>query len=96
MAKKATPAKTPAAPAKALAPKANVADPIAAAPAPAIVEKSEVKGSGRIAAKAPVGKEITHDMIKQRAHEIWAGRGYAAGNPEADWLEAERQLRAGL
>ena len=26
----------------------------------------------------------------------WASRGYALGDPTADWYEAERQLRAGL
>ncbi|MGN6367894.1 MAG: DUF2934 domain-containing protein [Phycisphaerae bacterium] len=35
-------------------------------------------------------------MIEQRAYEIFAGRGYAPGDPVADWLEAERQLKAGL
>jgi hypothetical protein len=35
-------------------------------------------------------------MIAQRAYEIYAGRGYAPGDPAADWHEAERQLRAGL
>lgn len=103
MAKKTTPAKTPAAaPSKAL-PAKKVADPVAApmaAPAivekaPAAVEKSEVKGSGRVV-KTSAPKEITYDAINQRAYEIYAGRGYAAGNPQDDWFEAERQLRAGL
>jgi hypothetical protein len=35
-------------------------------------------------------------MIAPRAFEIYAGRGYAPGDQDADWHEAERQLRAGL
>jgi hypothetical protein len=68
-----------------------------AAPAPARATspaKSEVKGSGTIA--KPAARAITHDMIAKRVYEIYAGRGYAPGNPDADWTEAERQLRAGL
>ena len=66
--------------------------------APVAVEKSEVKGSGttaRISAPA-ASRSITHDQIAKRAYEIYASRGYAAGDQNADWLEAERQLRAGL
>ncbi len=71
--------------------------PIAAAPAPiaAPAVRSEVKGSGTVTTK-PATKALTHEAIAQRAFEIYAGRGYAAGNPNADWLEAERQLKAGL
>ena len=58
-------------------------------------QRSEVKGSGT-AAKAPAPREINYQMIEQRAYEIYAGRGYAPGDPTADWLEAERQLKAGL
>ena len=76
-----TPASTPSAQVTPAAP--------AAAPA-----RSEIKGSGT-APKAGV-RAITHCEIAQRAYEIYAGRGYAAGSPEEDWREAERQLRAGL
>ena len=99
MAKKITPAaKSTPAPAKALAPavKPKVADPVAVIASPAVVEKSEVKGSGR-PAKAPApSRDIGYTDIANRAFEIYASRGYAAGNPQADWYEAERQLRAGL
>jgi hypothetical protein len=63
--------------------------------APAAAERSEVKGSGT-AAKTSASREITQDQIAKRAFEIYAGRGYAPGDQHADWLEAERQLRAGL
>jgi hypothetical protein len=66
----------------------------AQAPAASMASRSEVKGSGT--AKAPARGEITREQIERRAYDIYASRGYAAGDPHADWLEAERQLRAGL
>jgi len=69
------------------------------APAVARVEKSEVKGSGTgisSVAKPSAKLGITSDQIAKRAYEIYASRGYAPGNPDEDWHEAERQLRAGL
>jgi hypothetical protein len=39
-------------------------------------------------------REITSDMIAQRAHEIWVRRGCRPGEDEQNWMEAERQLRA--
>ena len=64
-----------------------------ATPAP-IAERSEFKGSGK--PKIPGARTITHEDIARRAYDIYASRGYAAGDPAADWHEAERQLRAGL
>ena len=82
--KSAKPTKSPATPA-----------PVAA-PAP-VIERSEIKASGTKApAPAAAPRAITHDMISKRAYEIFASRGYAAGDQNADWLEAERQLKAGL
>lgn len=57
--------------------------------------RSEVKGSGS-GIKAPIARTYTHDQIAQRAYQIYASRGYTQGNPNDDWAEAERQLRAGL
>jgi len=34
--------------------------------------------------------KVTHEMIERRAFELWLVRG---GTPEANWLEAERELR---
>jgi len=63
-------------------------------PAPvAAPTRSEVKGSG---SKAPVTRTFTHQQIAERAYQIYASRGYTQGNPNDDWAEAERQLRAGL
>ncbi len=64
-------------------------------PAAAAPQRSEVKGSGT-QKSSPIPKEISREQIEFRAYEIYAGRGYAPGDPTADWLEAERQLKAGL
>jgi hypothetical protein len=45
----------------------------------------------------PVAKtfaEPTREEIAFRAYLLWERRGYQHGSPDADWLEAERQLRA--
>ena len=34
--------------------------------------------------------------VRRRAYEIYCGRGCTGGSAEADWLEAERQLRASV
>jgi hypothetical protein len=73
----------------------------ATTPAPVpVVEKSEVKGSGKpkipAVAAAAAPRVPTHAEIQKRAYEIYASRGYTAGDPNADWTEAERQLKAGL
>ena len=73
--------------------------PVTPAPAPTfsapIAERSEFKGSGK--PKTPVtSRTITQDDIARRAYDIYASRGFAPGDPVADWHEAERQLRAGL
>jgi hypothetical protein len=74
------------------APKA--AAPAVPTPAP-VAERSEIKGLGS-KPKAPTTRTITQDDIARRAYEIYASRGYAAGDQDADWHEAERQLKAGL
>lgn len=84
-------------PPKKTKPAVSTAAPAAPAPAPAAApQRSEVKGSGTATKAAPAPREVTYQMIEQRAYEIFAGRGYAPGDPVADWLEAERQLKAGL
>ena len=40
--------------------------------------------------------EPTEDEIRQRAHEIYLARGGAPGVAVLDWLQAERELRAGV
>jgi glycosyltransferase involved in cell wall biosynthesis len=39
------------------------------------------------------GFEPTTDQIRQRAYELYLARGGAIGDPVADWLQAERELR---
>ena len=68
---------------------------ITAAPAP-VAERSEVKGLGKPKAPVAAPRTITQDDIARRAYDIYASRGYADGDPVADWHEAERQLKAGL
>jgi hypothetical protein len=76
---------------------APAAKPTPVAPVPAApIERSETKGSGAVTKPKAAPRTITHDMISQRAYEIYASRGYAAGDQNADWIEAERQLKAGL
>lgn len=58
--------------------------------------KSEEKGSGTGKKAAAAPKEVTWQDIERRAYFIFADRGFAHGDPAADWYEAERQLRAGL
>jgi glycosyltransferase involved in cell wall biosynthesis len=40
--------------------------------------------------------EPPHDDIRRRAYEIYLGRHGAPGDPVADWLQAERELRGQL
>lgn len=37
---------------------------------------------------------ITHEMIAQRAREIWERKGRPHGKCEENWLEAEAELRS--
>ena len=41
-----------------------------------------------------VAVAIDTQAVRRRAHQRWLDRGCPAGNPEQDWLEAERELRA--
>ena len=35
---------------------------------------------------------VTHEAIAQLAYSYWEARGRQGGSPEADWLQAEREL----
>ncbi len=82
------------------APRKSFKSPVVTTPATPVSTpqfvRSEVKASGTPKPPAPAARVITHEMIERRAYEIYANRGYTPGDPTADWLEAERQLRAGL
>jgi hypothetical protein len=40
-------------------------------------------------------KQPTHEQIAERAHQLYLKRGFGPGDATSDWLEAERQLKAG-
>ncbi|HTV48797.1 MAG TPA: DUF2934 domain-containing protein [Phycisphaerae bacterium] len=73
-------------------------NPRSAAPT---IAKSEAKTGGGVAPTAgrkagnPTVK-LTDQQIAERAYQIYRKRGSAPGNAVTDWLEAERQLKAGL
>ena len=87
-------------------PKKKVAAPTTApaavvtkAPAAPVVSRSETKGSGTATAARPakeIARSITHQQISERAYQIYLKRGFGPGNQHTDWIEAERQLKAGL
>ena len=89
---KPTPASVNPTPAPPSAPATSAIPAMAAA----AVERSELKGSGKPKAPTPGTRTPSADEIAKRAYEIYASRGYASGDQNADWLEAERQLKAGL
>jgi hypothetical protein len=51
--------------------------------------------STAVKAQPVVSCQPTHDQIAQRAKEIWQTKGCPSGQDKQNWLEAERQLRAG-
>jgi hypothetical protein len=80
MAKKATPAKRPAAKSIAKPVEKTVSTPVRNTAIPKVA-----------AVAAPAKKPITHEMIAIRAFEIYAsGQG---GNETENWVRAERELR---
>ncbi len=44
-------------------------------------------------AKKPARREPTTEDIQARAYKIFLSRNGAPGDPESDWLQAERELR---
>jgi hypothetical protein len=37
----------------------------------------------------------SHQQIELRAYQLWESRGRPCGEPDADWLKAERELMSG-
>ena len=48
---------------------------------------------GAVASK-PENQVITDEMIRERAYLIWERRGCTPGDPAADWVQAEVELRS--
>jgi hypothetical protein len=46
-------------------------------------------------ATAPARNGPTHEQIARRAYEIFLARVGQQGNPEQDWIQAERELQLG-
>ena len=44
------------------------------------------------AAKAPEKRPVKREQIAELAYSLWQSGGGEPGNPEEDWLRAERQL----
>jgi hypothetical protein len=62
---------------------------------PVGVEASAALPSSNAEARAIVVEiDITHDQISALAHSYWVARGHQHGNPDEDWLIAERELRS--
>jgi len=79
--------------------KTSAAAAITSAAVPTPVARSESKGSGTLAAnKAAIAAPkapITYEQIAERAYQIYLKRGFGPGDAHSDWIEAERQLKAG-
>lgn len=54
--------------------------------------KRTTKATKSVAA-APVTPTVTEEQIRRRAFEIWSA-GVNPENPDADWLQAEHELRS--
>ncbi|HTV49319.1 MAG TPA: DUF2934 domain-containing protein [Phycisphaerae bacterium] len=63
---------------------------------PTPIVRSESKGSGTTPPTGRATPNPTHQQIAERAYQIYLKRGFGPGNAHTDWLEAERQLKAGL
>lgn len=59
----------------------------ASAPAPVV----ETPAVAPVAAPRTAAS-VSHDDIANLAYTYWIERGYAHGDPEQDWLRAEREL----
>jgi hypothetical protein len=66
---------------------------------PAAKQPKQAKLANAMAVEVPKAKtpapsvEITRDQIAARAYQYWVSRGYQGGDPVADWLRAEAELK---
>jgi len=67
------------------------------APTKAAEKKSPAKKAASIQAitapTAEVAATPAHEQISRRAYLIWANRGFTHGDPNHDWIQAERELK---
>jgi len=88
-AKPASKAKTKAKPAAAVTPRKTTRAAKPAASKPAATRPSRARKpttNGQV--------ELTHDLIAQRAYQIWLSNGCVPGRDDANWQEAVAQLQA--
>lgn len=55
--------------------------------------KNATKKNAKTVAAAPVTPAVSDDAVRVRAFEIYCS-GRNPSNPDADWLQAEQELRA--
>lgn len=87
--------------AKSAAPKkqstSKTAAPKTAAPKTAAKKPSSGNGTSKAKAQSRSRQQsdniVTHEMIANKAYDIWAQNGYPHGMDMQNWLQAERELR---
>ncbi len=52
------------------------------------------KAAKAVGTKAKVSQEEFYRRVAHKAYELYISRGAGHGNDQADWLEAERRVRA--
>lgn len=57
------------------------------------IDEPTAKEKKQAAVKSDTNTPISDDDIRQRAYEIYLKRGGLYAPPEADWLQAEAELR---
>lgn len=72
--------------------------PKQAASAPRTPTKDSVKPPAKkrartVTAPPSTAREPSHSEIAERAHQLYAARGFREGDEVEDWLAAERELR---
>jgi hypothetical protein len=79
---------------------AKTAPKASAKPAAKSTPRSNSQSATAVAEPKPKSKSKSRsgpsvEQIQARAYEIYLARGGRPGSPEADWLQAERELREG-
>ena len=76
-----------------IAKKAPAKKAVATTDATKIVAKKAPAKQAIAAPAAAVVATPGHEQISQRAYLIWANRGFSHGDPNHDWIQAERDLK---